>query len=167
MEQAGSCLCAGRGEGELPASFPPGFLCFPLRPLLPMWVLPSRYEALFPAEGADAARSISAAQAASRGEPCRRAGSARPRWPPSPARRCSALSPTAQGPGRGGEIRFHGHQPFYFINCSAKPDSFAGALHSFYPSSLSIGVGVAVLLFWGSVTLSKTFWRFLPSSGEM
>lgn len=93
--------------------------------------------------------------------------SARPRSPPSPVRRCSALSPAAQGPGRGREIRFHGLQPFYFINCSAKPDSFAGALHSFYPSSLSIGVGVAVLLFLGSVTLSKTFWRFLPSSGQM
>lgn len=67
-------------------------------------------------------------------------------------------TPTAQGPGHGREICCHGVKPFYFIDCSTKPDSFAGALHGCYLSScLSVGVGAADLLFLASLTLSKTF----------
>lgn len=49
-----------------------------------------------------------------------------------PAQCAAALPcpPAAQGPGHGKEIRFHGVQPFYFIDCSTKHNSFAGALHS-------------------------------------
>lgn len=79
---------------------------------------------------------------------------------PPPRQRAGALpcTPTAQGPGHGREICFHGVKPFYFINYSTKTDGFAGALQGcFLSSCLSVGFGAADLLFFASVTISKTF----------
>lgn len=52
QEKTGSCLWAGQGEGELPASFPLPSLCCPQHPLLPTWVPSSLWtRGLIPALG--------------------------------------------------------------------------------------------------------------------